>query len=43
MNSAKQYYQASGSALKSGILLNSLFLGSGYKIAIRFWLRYVLD
>ena len=43
MNSAKQNYHASGSALRSGILLNSLFLGTGYNEKLRLPLDFGSD
>ena len=43
MDAAEQVYHAGGSALKSGIYLNSLFLGTGYNKQIRLPLDYGSD
>ena len=43
MEAANQYYTASGAALKSGIYLNTLFLGTGYNKNIRIPLDYGSD
>ena len=43
MEASIQTYEASGAALKSGIYLNNLFLGTGYNDNIRIPLDYGSD
>ena len=43
MNSAIQEYKASGAALKSGIQLNTLYLGTGYNDKLRLPLDFGSD
>ncbi|MBR2578329.1 MAG: GH36 C-terminal domain-containing protein, partial [Erysipelotrichaceae bacterium] len=43
LSAAKQEYTASGSALENGILLDNLFLGTGYNEHLRIPLDYGSD